>query len=39
MLLKVAVLAVIVLAVITTLGPSDTQDNINIAETSKQSVE
>ena len=37
--LKAAVPAVIVLAAITTLGLSGTQNNTNIAKTSKQSVE
>ena len=35
MLLKAAVLAAIVLAVIITLGPSSTQSNTSIAKTSK----
>ena len=38
MLLKAVVLAVIKLAVITTLGPLGTQSNTNIAKTSKQLV-
>ena len=37
--LKVAVLAAMVLVVITTLGPLGAQDNTNIAKTSKQLVE
>ena len=39
MLLKVAVPAVTVLAVITTSGPLGTQGNTSIAKTSKQLVE
>ena len=39
MLLKAAVLTVMELAVITTLGLLGTQSNTNIAKTSKQSVE
>ena len=39
MLPKVAVPAVMVPAVITTLGPSGTQSNTSMAETSKQLVE
>ena len=39
MLLKVVVLTAMVLAVITTLRPSGTQGNTNIAKTGKQLVE